>query len=118
MPAQGNRGSPPIQGGNDGKQQVFLDPYRIYIDYADSDLSYDEVTEDGIKGREIRRRRKRAGFTPLFCLREKITIETDDESRAEDAALEAKWTRRNSSLCESWVEKIASNSLCAVRSFE
>ena len=68
LPAQGNRGSPPIQGGNDGKQQVFLDPYRIYIDYADSDLSYDEVTEDGIRRREKERRRQRAGVTPLFLL--------------------------------------------------
>ena len=69
LPAQGNRGSPPIQGGNDGKQQVFLDPYRIYIDYADSDLSYDEVTVDGIRRREKERRRQRAGITPLFCFR-------------------------------------------------
>ena len=118
VPAWGKGKAPGLGRSNDGKQQVFLDPYRIYIDYADSDLSYDEVTEDGIKGREIRRRRKSAGFTPLFCLREKITIETDDESRAEDAALEAKWTRRNSSLCEPWIEKIAINSLCAARSFE
>ena len=35
---------------------------------ADSDLSYDEVTEDGIRRREKERRRQRAGVTPLFLL--------------------------------------------------
>ena len=33
---------------------------------ADSDLSYDEVTEDGIRRREKERRRQRAGVTPLL----------------------------------------------------
>ena len=52
VPAWGKGKAPGLGRSNDGKQQVFLDPYRIYIDYADSDLSYDEVTEDGIRGRE------------------------------------------------------------------
>ena len=52
MPAWGKGKAPGLGRSNDGKQQVFLDPYRIYIDYADSDLSYDEMTEDGIKRRE------------------------------------------------------------------
>ena len=68
MPAWGKGKAPGLGRSNDGKQQVFLDPYRIYIDYADSDLSYDEVTEDGIRRREKERRRQRAGVTPLFLL--------------------------------------------------
>ena len=68
VPAWGKGKAPGLGRSNDGKQQVFLDPYRIYIDYADSDLSYDEVTEDGIRRREKERRRQRAGVTPLFLL--------------------------------------------------
>ena len=68
VPAWGKGKAPGLGRSNDGKQQVFLDPYRIYIDYADSDLSYDEVTEDGIRRREKERRRQRAGITPLFLL--------------------------------------------------
>ena len=67
-PVWGKGKAPGLGRSNDGKQQVFLDPYRIYIDYADSDLSYDEVTEDGIRRREKERRRQRAGVTPLFLL--------------------------------------------------
>ena len=52
VPVWGKGKAPGLGRSNDGKQQVFLDPYRIYIDYADSDLSYDEVTEDGIRRRE------------------------------------------------------------------
>lgn len=66
VPAWGKGKAPGLGRSNDGKQQVFLDPYRIYIDYADSDLSYDEVTEDGIRRREKERRRQRAGVTPLL----------------------------------------------------
>ena len=54
------------RGGNDGKQQVFLDPYRIYIDYADSDLSYDEMTEYGIKGRGKGRKERVPGSRLFF----------------------------------------------------
>ena len=68
VPVWGKGKAPGLGRSNDGKQQVFLDPYRIYIDYADSDLSYDEVTEDGIRRREKERRRQRAGITPLFLL--------------------------------------------------
>ena len=68
VPAWGKGKAPGLGRSNDGKQQVFLDPYRIYIDYADSDLSYDEMTEDGIRRREKERRRQRAGITPLFLL--------------------------------------------------
>ena len=68
VPVWGKGKAPGLGRSNDGKQQVFLDPYRIYIDYADSDLSYDEVTEDGIRRREKERRRQRAGVTPLFLL--------------------------------------------------
>ena len=68
VPAWGKGKAPGLGRSNDGKQQVFLDPYRIYIDYADSDFSYDEMTEDGIRRREKERRRQRAGITPLFLL--------------------------------------------------
>ena len=68
VPVWGKGKAPGLGRSNDGKQQVFLDSYRIYIDYADSDLSYDEVTEDGIRRREKERRRQRAGVTPLFLL--------------------------------------------------
>lgn len=52
VPVWGKGKASGLGRSNDGKQQVFLDPYRIYIDYADSDLSYDEMTEDGIRRRE------------------------------------------------------------------
>jgi hypothetical protein len=50
-----------VERSNDDKQQVFLDPYRVYIDYADSDLSHDEITYDDVTLDGIRRRAKGAG---------------------------------------------------------